>query len=76
MTAVVDVAAAGMDVAGGGEIVGCINFCSKERSKCVCSNIKRKCVASASVKYMDRHVRVQYKKMDGRERGARRTFLK
>ena len=35
MAAVMDIVAAGMDVADGGEILGVINFCSKDRSKCV-----------------------------------------
>ena len=35
VTAVMDVVAAVIDVAGGGEIFDSINFCSKERSKCV-----------------------------------------
>ena len=35
VTAAMDVVAPGMDVEGGGEIFGHINFCSKERSKCV-----------------------------------------
>ena len=74
VTAVMDVAKAGMDVAGGGEIFDCINFCSKEQSKCVYSNIKRKCVAVAIVKYMDRYVRVQFKKMDGRATGHEEPF--
>ena len=35
VTAVMDAVTAGMDVAGGDGIFGFINFCSKERSKCV-----------------------------------------
>ena len=33
--AVMDVVKTGMDIAGGGEIFGVINFCSKDWSKCV-----------------------------------------
>ncbi len=33
VNAVMDAVAAGIDIADGGEIFGCINFCSKERSK-------------------------------------------
>ena len=47
----------------------------EQSGQSVCSNIKRTCVASTSVKYMHRHVRVQCKKMDGEEK-AQRTFLK